>query len=584
MSSPPSGTAKSASSSSASAIEASPLDAIVQRAVACGLLPPDAAATDSREVVHIERPWPVVFLTAAGAWLVALPLLTILAVIFNSWVLDGSGAYSIGAVMLIGATITLRNLGVSVFFEQLAFPVLLTGLILLFFAVVRDIGVQPAATVVLLVSLAVAALVIRLWLRVLLGAAAATLFMLAIWPTGGGLWADSAMVLWLRIYSAISVWIGFLLCQSRALGQSGRGTGLALLLEPLACGWLLAILLGVCALSGQSFLLSGAFNLGRFNENRLGSERAMALNAFSMEPLAQTSSALLALIAHFVAQRAWPILRQLRAVFVTCLLAFLCWFVPLLGCVVFILAITVTTGRQRQAAVAALVSIWLIGSFYYLLAWSLTIKALVLLGCGACLGALSWGALRAPIANSLPTIEAATHAIGLHPVRWRQWLLAFSAIATLAVVNVAIAEKEDIIANGQKVYVPLIPADPRSLMQGDYMRLRFSLPALERHHRLNAGIDGVRVSHLHAVGRLDERNVVVWERIEENMASIAQGEVHMQLSPQNGDWVLVTDGWHFREGDAKVWEQARFGEFRVQTNGTATLVGMADAHLSRFGR
>ena len=35
----------------------------------------------------------------------------------------------------------------------------------------------------------------------------------------------------------------------------------------------------------------------------------------------------------------------------------------------------------------------------------------------------------------------------------------------------------------------------------------------------------------------------------------------------------------FREGDGQRWEQARYGEFRVEPDGRALLVGMADAQL-----
>ena len=44
------------------------IDATVRTAVAAGLLPAGAAAP-----VQDQRPWPVLLLTALGAWLAALP-------------------------------------------------------------------------------------------------------------------------------------------------------------------------------------------------------------------------------------------------------------------------------------------------------------------------------------------------------------------------------------------------------------------------------------------------------------------------------------------------------------------------------
>ena len=50
-----------------------------------------------------------------------------------------------------------------------------------------------------------------------------------------------------------------------------------------------------------------------------------------------------------------------------------------------------------------------------------------------------------------------------------------SLLIILALVNWSIAEKEKHLAEGKVVYLKLAPVDPRSLMQGDYMALRFRL-------------------------------------------------------------------------------------------------------------
>ena len=47
----------------------------------------------------------------------------------------------------------------------------------------------------------------------------------------------------------------------------------------------------------------------------------------------------------------------------------------------------------------------------------------------------------------------------------------------------------------------------------------------------------------------------------------------------HGDWVLVSDAWSFPEGEAARWSRARFGEFRVDANGRALLVGLRGANL-----
>src|SRR5260370_24676627 len=94
-------------------------------------------------------------------------------------------------------------------------------------------------------------------------------------------------------------------------------------------------------------------------------------------------------------QRVGPTLRQPRAAVAAVVLAVLSAFLPWLGACLLALAVTGTSGRWRQAAAAALAAAWIVGSFYYQLAWPLATKAMVLAGCGALLGLLAWAGPRA---------------------------------------------------------------------------------------------------------------------------------------------------------------------------------------------
>src|SRR5262245_64792976 len=47
--------------------------------------------------------------------------------------------------------------------------------------------------------------------------------------------------------------------------------------------------------------------------------------------------------------------------------------------------------------------------------------------------------------------------------------------AIFALLNYSIYEKEQIKAHGETILLELAPVDPRSLMQGDYMRLRYAI-------------------------------------------------------------------------------------------------------------
>ena len=147
---------------------------------------------------------------------------------------------------------------------------------------------------------------------------------------------------------------------------------------------------------------------------------------------------------------------------------------------------------------------------------------------------------------------------------------------TLGVANFSIWQKEKLIATGQKVFVELAPADPRSLMQGDFMRLEYSVLREAGSEELGKDLTAMRP---HLIVQLDGLGVARFVRADRNNAPLIAGEMRLQLTPKDGNWTLVSDAWFFREGDAKRWEAARYGEFRVTADGSALLVGLADDKL-----
>ena len=233
------------------------LDAVLQAGIAEGLLPATARAPDDN-----ERPWPVVLLTALGAWLATLPLLGMVGMLLGDLISRSAGPYFIGTLMLAGAVVVLRSRSVPLFVEQLAVPALLVGGGSLGFGLFRDLHHTTGSAVLCLVSLIVALLVRGPWLRVLLGAAAAILFVVAgspsRWNFDGGMALDR---FWLSWHLAAAVWLLALWLQHQGL----RGAALARMaaaLESIAAGWLLATLAGLAWWSGMTFLVGGSLGGG----------------------------------------------------------------------------------------------------------------------------------------------------------------------------------------------------------------------------------------------------------------------------------------------------------------------------------
>ncbi|MEM7356578.1 MAG: GDYXXLXY domain-containing protein [Acidobacteriota bacterium] len=155
----------------------------------------------------------------------------------------------------------------------------------------------------------------------------------------------------------------------------------------------------------------------------------------------------------------------------------------------------------------------------------------------------------------------------------------------LVTVNVSILRTERHLAGGRIVYLELAPVDPRSLMQGDYMALRFevgnqvvaALPKTDgrRRHDVDA-TDG------HVVLRLDERQVGTFARLDDGSA-LAENEIRLRYRVRNGTVKFATNAFFFQEGHALLYEPARYGLFRVNDRGEPLLTTMHGEDLARLG-
>jgi uncharacterized membrane-anchored protein len=171
----------------------------------------------------------------------------------------------------------------------------------------------------------------------------------------------------------------------------------------------------------------------------------------------------------------------------------------------------------------------------------------------------------------------------------RRWIVAGWCLLALAVVNVSVAMKERLLGEGRIVYLQLAPVDPRSLMAGDYMALRFAvanqaLPLLEREEpsdkrRFNAALRAVDGQ---LVVALDERAVGTFRRID-NGSPLAADEVRLRYRVRNGTLKFATNAFFFQEGHAGRYQAARYGQFRVAPDGDLLLTALCDTTLEVLG-
>jgi uncharacterized membrane-anchored protein len=160
----------------------------------------------------------------------------------------------------------------------------------------------------------------------------------------------------------------------------------------------------------------------------------------------------------------------------------------------------------------------------------------------------------------------------------RKALAIAAGVVVLALANWTVAQRERQLAEGRVVRLELAPVDPRSLMQGDYMALRFKAAddAFGRFGRIKDASDG------RLIVKLDERSVGAFVR-RDGGESLGANEVALRYRIRDERLKFATNGYFFQEGHAKLYEPARYGEFRVAPSGELLLARLLDAKLQRLG-
>jgi uncharacterized membrane-anchored protein len=169
----------------------------------------------------------------------------------------------------------------------------------------------------------------------------------------------------------------------------------------------------------------------------------------------------------------------------------------------------------------------------------------------------------------------------------RRWPALVLATLAATIVVIAAIQKERVLAAGEPLLLPLAPVDPRSLMQGDYMVLRYALEqemGLAEFGQLDATThDPPR--HGRLVVQVDDDQVGHFVRIDDG-SPLAPNELRIEYRLREG-WGgrlrIGAESFSFEEGQAETHANARFGELRVSEDGEVVLVGLRDESLQPLG-
>ena len=155
----------------------------------------------------------------------------------------------------------------------------------------------------------------------------------------------------------------------------------------------------------------------------------------------------------------------------------------------------------------------------------------------------------------------------------------------------SVQKMETVLADGRTILLSLAPVDPRALLMGDYMDLRYIVNT-----DIRAALSKARAAR-------DGGNASQTKSRAENTAAegFAVLSIVNEPVPQGASFIRLDDGkpllpeefllaykvrghtvatvataFYFQEGTARQYEKARFGQFKVADNGKTVLVGLCD--------
>ena len=179
-------------------------------------------------------------------------------------------------------------------------------------------------------------------------------------------------------------------------------------------------------------------------------------------------------------------------------------------------------------------------------------------------------------------------------MRPRSLIVLITAVVTVAYVGSVAMRHQAIRSGGDALYLELAPVDPLSLFQGQYMTVNFALER-ESHDRGAVPADGN--GDVLAVVELDGRKVgTVREFVAKEQAEFSRQGLNEKYGI--GSYALLgvrliptphesttcrIEMWQkqfmFMENTEDLYDNARFGFFKVTADGQYQLVDLADEHL-----
>lgn len=253
-------------------------------------------------------------------------------------------------------------------------------------------------------------------------------------------------------------------------------------------------------------------------------------------------------------------------------LGMLGFLIPGLSSAVLLLMVGFAVRQRQLMSIGVLSILGFVSWYYYQLDITLIKKAMLLAATGLVLLVTAWFGRRSGSRASV--VVPKSHGGQLA-------VIVVTVLAVLVVVNAGIVQKQRLIDHGDWLFLKLAPVDPRSLMQGDYMRLRFVITNEAQVAFGSNRRDTLPDLPKQGIVATDAQQVGHWVDFYHGQP-LADNHYLLDLNWSGQRVRLVTDAYFFEEGTAATFEQAEYGGFRISQTGDAVLVGLYDDQFNRL--
>lgn len=153
--------------------------------------------------------------------------------------------------------------------------------------------------------------------------------------------------------------------------------------------------------------------------------------------------------------------------------------------------------------------------------------------------------------------------------KYSRILIIANLILLLGYFNWSVYQKEQTLKDGQLVLLQLAPVDPRSLMQGDYMRLNYKEASSDLP-------DKQTDTRGYAILRTDSNQVGEIVRLQNTLEPVNDNELVIKYKRINRRLFLGAESFFFEEGQDTLYQKAVYGGLKVDDKGQSLLVGLYD--------